>query len=546
LRSTLTLRRAVLLGLASLVSPRSEAKPAEPAPAPGPAAASAPTPAEPEAPSTRSGAHPLMGLTARSTGSGELPKPPHDPAERRAWLDAQLDAAFKTPALAKAKISAVVVEVDSGKTLYARDDKAPLNAASNVKIVTSAASLSLLGPEYRWRTTVAIVGPPGGPPLPSGGEVSGDLYLHGSGDPTLSTEDLAAMVSDLVSLGLHKVRGSLVIDDSLFDGGYVPPAYDQKNDSTASRAPSSAASLDSNVVGVTIIPAAAAGAPARIVVDPASPYFTVAGRVVTAGSGPAAPSVDTKEDGSHTRVNVSGRIKLGADPRTFYRRVAQPSLFLGQTLKQLLDRRGIGVGNVRVGAAPSQGLRVLATHDSAPLAVVVQDLNKRSNNFAAEQLLRTMGAEIGGHPGSWDKGLKAVGRYLNGVGIKTGTYKMMNGSGLYDSNRFSAAQIATILRAAVHDFRISAEFLASLAVAGTDGTIAHRMGATLAERYVRAKTGTLANVSCLSGFAGSPGHLPLVFSILVNDVGNPNDARRAQDRAAEILVAYLEADSAAK
>jgi D-alanyl-D-alanine carboxypeptidase/D-alanyl-D-alanine-endopeptidase (penicillin-binding protein 4) len=166
-----------------------------------------------------------MGLTARAGASPELPKPPRDPAERRVWLGAQLDAAFKTPALAKAKISAIVVEADSGKTLYAHDDKASLNAASNVKIVTSAASLSLLGPEYRWRTTLAVVGPPGGPPLPTGGEVSGDLYLRGSGDPTLSTENLAAMVSDLASLGLHKIRGSLVIDDSLFDGGYVPPAY---------------------------------------------------------------------------------------------------------------------------------------------------------------------------------------------------------------------------------------------------------------------------------------------------------------------------------
>jgi len=178
--------------------------------------------------------------------------------------------------------------------------------------------------------------------------------------------------------------------------------------------------------------------------------------------------------------------------------------------------------------------------------VVVQDLNKRSNNFAAEQLLRTLGAEIGGHPGNWDKGLKAVARYLGGIGIKPGSYQMMNGSGLYDSNRFSASEIATILRAAAHDFRISAEFLASLAVAGTDGTIAHRMGSTLAERYVRAKTGTLANVSCLSGFAGSPGQTPLIFSILVNDIPGPADARRAQDRAAEILVAYLEGDAPAK
>jgi len=520
--------------------PPTAAPPAPPNPQPAPA------PTEVEGPPSKTGPRPLLGVTPRPGPSPDLPKPPRDPAQRREWLKTQLDELFAVKELAKAKVSAIVVDADTGKTIYARAEKTTLNAASNVKIVTSAAGLSLLGPEYRWRTTLSIVGPPSGPPLPAGGDAAGDLYLRGSGDPTLATEDLAAMIGDLAALGLHKVHGSLIVDDSLFEGGSMPPAYDQKNDSTASRAPASAASLNGNVVAVTIVPGAAAGAPAHVVVDPSSPYFTVAGRVVTASSGPHAPAVDTKEEPNHTRVNVAGRIKLGADPRTFYRRVAQPPLFLGYTLKQLMERRGIAIGAVKVGRAPAQGLRVLAAHDSAPLAVAVQDLNKRSNNFAAEQLLRTIGAEIGGHPGSWDKGLKAVERYLGGIGIKAGSYEMKNGSGLYDSNRFSAEQIVTILRSASRDFRISAEFLASLAVAGTDGTIAHRMGGTLAERYVRAKTGTLANVSCLSGFAGSPGHTPLVFSIIVNDVGNANDARRAQDRAAEFLVAYLEADGAAK
>jgi len=514
---------------------------------PGPAAASASTPTESESSPGRSAARAPLGSSARPGPAPDAPAPPRDPAARRVWLDTHLDGLFAAPPLGKAKVSAIVLEADSGKAIYAHAEKTTLNAASNVKIVTSSAALALLGPEYRWRTTLAVVGPPGGPPLPAGGELGGDLYLRGSGDPTLSTEDLAAMIDDLVALGLHKLRGSLVIDDSLFAGGYVAPAYDQKTESTASRAPSSAASLGGNVVAVTVIPGAAAGAPARVVIDPSSPYFTIAGRVVTAASGPAAPNVETKEDGNRTRINVSGRIRLGAEPRTIYRRVVNPSLFLGYTLRQLLERRGISLGgNVRVGVAPAQGLRILATHESAPLAVVVQEFNKRSNNFTAEQILRTLGAEIGGHPGTWDKGLAAVARYLNSLGIKAGSYEMKNGSGLYDSNRFSAEQIATVLRGTAQDFRISAEFVASLAIAGTDGTIAHRMGGTLAERYVRAKTGTLATVSCLSGFAGSPGHSPLVFSIIVNDVANPNDARRAQDRAAELLVAYLEGDPSSK
>ena len=123
------------------------------------------------------------GRDAAPRASADLAKPPKDPAQRREWLKTQLDEVFGGKEFAKAKVSAIVVDADTGKTLYARAEKTPLNAASNVKIVTSAAGLSLLGPEYRWRTTLSIVGPPSGPPLPAGGEAAGDLYVRGSGDP---------------------------------------------------------------------------------------------------------------------------------------------------------------------------------------------------------------------------------------------------------------------------------------------------------------------------------------------------------------------------
>jgi serine-type D-Ala-D-Ala carboxypeptidase/endopeptidase (penicillin-binding protein 4) len=480
--------------------------------------------------------------TATTPPTPDLPKPPSDPALRRAWLKTQLDAALAAPALAKAKVGVYAIESDTGKPVYARNETVPLNAASNVKLVTSAAALSLLGPEYRWRTTLSTV-VPAGATSGAGAELPGDLVLRGGGDPTLSVEDLAAMVSDLVALGVRKVHGGLVVDDRFFDMATVAPAFEQKNESTASRAPSSAASLNYNVVAVTLIPGATAGAPARVTLEPASPYFVVSGTVTTAADGPAAPAVETKDEGgARTRITVAGRVRLGSEPRTFYRRVVHPALFAGASLRQQLERRGIIVDKpTRVAAAPTQGQRILSTHESPPLAVVVQDLNKRSNNFMAEQVVRTLGAEIVGRPGTWDKGLDAVGRFLATAGLARGSYQMTNGSGLYDSNRFSPLQLTTVLRATARDFRLSAEFLSSLAVAGTDGTIAHRMGGTLAERYVRGKTGTLAGVSCLSGFAGSPGHVPLIFSVLINDVPNAAEARRVQDRVAELLVAYLEA-----
>ncbi len=475
-----------------------------------------------------------------------LVPPPAAVGERRDWLRTRLDELFALPSLANAKVSVVVTESDGGKPLYNRGEKAGLNAASNVKLVTSAAALALLGPEFRWRTAVYGPSKAGGRWLDPGGELPGDLYLRASGDPTLTTQHLAELAAELAALGLRRVRGALIVDASSFEGGTVGPAYDQKTESAAFRAPSSAASLNGNSIAVTITAGATAGAPARVVLDPPSPYLLVDGKVITARQGPAVPLVETQDGGggdagpAQTKISVSGRIRLGAEPRIFFRRVVHPEVFLGQTFRQILTKRGIAIDRPLKIAAVPDGWRALATHDSPPLAIVVHDLNKRSSNFAAEQVIRTLGAEVVGRPGTWDKGLEAVARYLESVGIHRGSYKMANGAGLYDSNRFSADQIAQVLRAAIRDFRIAGEFLASLSVAGADGTLAQRMAGTVAERYVRAKTGTLANVSCLSGIAGAPGQRPLVFSILMNDIANPFEARAIQDRAAEILVSYLE------
>jgi D-alanyl-D-alanine carboxypeptidase/D-alanyl-D-alanine-endopeptidase (penicillin-binding protein 4) len=469
------------------------------------------------------------------------PPPPPDPDARRAWLKARLDEVASQPGMGGAKVGIFVVDFETGQVLYARNEKLPLNAASNVKLVTSAAALSRLGPEFRWRTICYGPAQVGRPVSPTG-DLPGDLYLRGSGDPTLATEDLDAIANSLATQGVKRVRGALVVDASAFEGGSVGPGYDQKTENFAYRAPSSAASLNSNAVLVTVIPGPKPGAPARITIEPPSPYFAVTGRIVTAGlNGPAIPMVETGDLDEQTRITLSGRIRLGSEPRPFLRRVVHPEWYLGQTFREVLKRHGISIDKpLRIGAVPAEGYRTLTSHDSPPLAVVLHDLNKRSSNFAAEQVLRTLGGEVLGRPGSWDKGLEAVAKHLEALGIKRSDYRMNNGAGLYDSNRFTAEQLVTVMRAALRDFRIGSEYLASLAVAGIDGTLGQRMGGTAAHRYVRAKTGTLANVSSLSGVVGAPGEKPLIFSMLVNDVPNPTSARLAQDRAAEAMVYYLD------
>jgi D-alanyl-D-alanine carboxypeptidase/D-alanyl-D-alanine-endopeptidase (penicillin-binding protein 4) len=405
-----------------------------------------------------------------------------------------------------------------------------------VKLFTTAAALALLGPEYRWKTVIYADAPV------SSGEIKGRLYLKGHGDPTLVVEDLWRMVADLWSAGVRRVNGDIVVDSSFFDGVKLSNGFDQKDEDAAFRAPNGAVSLNYNAVGVRVVPGAGDGAAAKLVIEPPSPYFEITNEVRTSASQRTNLTLEAKEGKDRTQLIARGRIRVGDPGVVLTRRVGHPELYAGFALRELLVRRGIKVtGQVIVANAPTDA-RALTVHYSLPLGVAIRDVNKRSNNFMAEQLLKTLGAEKGGRPGTWQKGLDAVASYLDSIGISRADYKMTNGSGLYDSNRFSPQQLVTLLRATYRDFRFSSDYLGSLALAGADGTIGHRMAGGVAERFVRAKTGTLAGISCLSGYAGAPGKPPLVFSVLMNDLGDAASARarRVQDQIAETLVTFLQ------
>jgi len=461
--------------------------------------------------------------------------PAGTPAEKQKWLAQQIDTALTDPLLAGAKIGVAVVDVDSGKLLYSRNETGLFNPASNVKLFTTAAALAMLGPEYRWKTVVYADGPI------SGGELKGRLYLKGHGDPTLVIEDLWRVISDLWAAGLRKVSGDLAVDDTFFDDVRLGPGFEQKQEDAPFRAPNGALSLNYNAVGVRVLPGSGDGAPARVVIDPQTAYFVVTNEARTVAAGRTALTVESKESPEHTEILVKGRIRMGDPGQVQLRRVSHPDLYAAWAFRELCARRGIKIAGTVVRAAVPQGARALGAHYSQPLGVAVRDVNKYSNNFMAEQILKTLGAETGGRPGTWKKGVDAVAGFLEKLGIARADYKMTNGSGLYDSNRFSPAQLVTLLRVAYKDFRFAADFAGSLSLAGADGTINHRMEGSLAERFVRAKTGTLAGVSCLAGYAGAPGHAPLAFAIFMNGLPEPGTprARAAQDQIAEAMVAYL-------
>ena len=435
------------------------------------------------------------------------------PAPSRAGAEADLPKALRTlfdgSPLAAARTGIFVSTVDTGEVIFAHDPDTLLNPASNVKLLTSAAALARLGPEFRFSTELLADA------WPLKGEVR-TLFVRGKGDPSMVTERLWAVAGDLVHLGVRRIS-DLVLDDGYFDGDRLGPGYDQEDGDRAYLSPAGALSLDFNAVAVHVAPGERKGGLSRVELDPASAFLSLDNRTVTVERGGLdRVLVSTHLEGQREKVVVEGRIALGSRPRVVYRRIDDPTLFFGYTFKTLLEQRGVKVGRVLTGLAP-EGARLLMVSQSDSLAEIVRRLNKTSNNFTAEQLLKTLGAEEKGVPGSWPKGVLAEEEFLQELSIPRGSYVLRNGSGLNDANRFSARQMVTLLRAMWARFPLSPEYVVSLPVAGRDGTIRWRMDGTEAAGRLRAKTGTLDGVVSLSGYVQEASGRVLAFAILVND-----------------------------
>lgn len=431
-------------------------------------------------------------------------------------LAAAIEEVIAGSALATARVGIEVVSLDTGEVVYARNADEPLNPASNVKLFTSAAALSLLGPGFQFDTEFFAES------AAVGAAKRDNLYVRGGGDPTLTSEGLWRIACDLYNRGLRQVTGDIVLDERFFDGERVGAGYDQEDSDRAYMAPPGALSLNWNSVGVHITPARRAGRRANVVVDPLSDFIVVENKTVTRGRRALRRLSVTSAlsaDGQKQVVTVSGRIPVGGQPVSFWRKVDDPGLYFGHTLKRFLKMRGVEVkGGVRRGAVPTSGVQSLLLHRSETLDLVLKRVNKFSSNVVSEQLVKTLGAKIFGAPGSWRTGLYAIEHFLDAeIGLKPGTYVMRNGSGLNDANRFSAHQINTLLLKMWRNFPMAPEFLSSMGIAAEDGTLQFRMDGTEAERRLRGKTGTLENVSALSGYVQTLGGERFAFSILAND-----------------------------
>ncbi|MHC1745138.1 MAG: D-alanyl-D-alanine carboxypeptidase/D-alanyl-D-alanine-endopeptidase [Syntrophobacteraceae bacterium] len=418
-----------------------------------------------------------------------------------------------------------VIELPSGRVLVEHRAHEPLVPASVVKTLTSFTALKWLGPEHHFRTAIWTTG------RLQGGALSGPIYVKGDGDPFFVQDKLLWLVRRLKESGVERIMGSVYVDNSYFSPQTERVCLDD-GCNEAYNPTLSGTALEFNSFFVRATPGKQVGTPAQVSWYPSGRYLQVENLSRTVAKGSKSPlqirHSGTGVDGRE-RIQVTGSISLkdrGSHEHRFS--VFDPGMFVTSVLHAALVEAGVGVDRSPGGAAvvPS-GARKLVEYESNPLSEICCGLNRYSNNFMAEMLLRSVGGYVLGSPGTESKGLSVVQKALLELGVPAQEVSLKTGSGLSRDCRVSSSAFCRVLAAAYADPGLRASFSASLAVAGQEGTLRNRMkGSSLT---VRGKTGTLRDVVGFSGYVEAPTGQTYGVTVLMNDVKSLQDAKSAID-----------------
>jgi D-alanyl-D-alanine carboxypeptidase/D-alanyl-D-alanine-endopeptidase (penicillin-binding protein 4) len=447
-------------------------------------------------------------------------------SQKPATLKGSLEKLLARPELKGTQVGLHVVRLDDGKELFAHQADRLFVPASNEKLLTTAAALTELGPDYQFRT---LVGTAGRDLVVVGG---GDPTIGGrftDGDPTIYFRRWAKVLKDQ---RVTQIAGDLVLDDSFFDRQLVHPNWPKNDLGHWYAAPIGSLALNDDCVDVRITPASKPDAPAKISLIPDTRYFEISNRTRTvASSKDHAPRV--ARGPASKVIQCDGGVYQRSQPSTSWVTVDDPTLYFATVLREVLAEEGVMIaGRIRrePGIGRSREFKPRVAHRFALLPALAVT-NKESQNFYAEQILKTLGAEHG--DGSWSGGRQVATQALNTLGLDSKSYLLDDGCGLSRTNRASPRAFTTLLRS-VNRGPHGDQFRETLAVAGVDGTLAKRL---TDERYrgrIWAKTGSITGVRTISGYARSRSGQWLAFSFLVNNVRV--SVRSVQDELCKALV----------
>jgi len=445
------------------------------------------------------------------------PAPP-SPAVRE--LQADLSRVFGAPINRRGVWAVDIRSLDTRERLFELNPDKMMMPASNMKILTLAATADALGWDYRFTTTLETSG------TIRNGVLHGDLVVRSNGDPSINSRAnradavLFEWIRALEAAGISAIDGRVVGDDQSFDDEWIGAGWAWDYLQYDYAAPVGALEFNENLATLSISPGPTAGSPPVVTLSRGS-GLELFSRATTGAEG-SASTLDYRRHLERPILEVTGSIPAGAPTITRSVAVVNPTIFFAQSLKDGLIARGMSVSGEAVdfddiaAEMASTERRVLVTTQSPPLRDIATVLMKVSQNLYAETFLKALGASKNGL-GTTEGGRIAARNTLTSWGVASDGYVMYDGSGLSRYNYVTASSVTAILEHMYQDPRHHDAFIATLPIAGKDGTIASRMRGTRAEGNAVAKTGSISNARSLSGYVKTRDGEMLVFSILSND-----------------------------
>ncbi len=456
-------------------------------------------------------------------------------------LRSDLEANFSDPRLAQAQICVKVMSLDRQEVLYEKNARQLFTPASTNKLITAAVALVRMGPDYKFETRAFTDG------QIHDGVLEGNLIIVGSGDPSCSPRfhdgDAFAVFKNwaaaLKEKGIRTISGMILGDDSAFNAPGLGFGWEWNDLPRSYAARACALQFNDNVISLRIAPGPDRASPAIIRALPLEDYLAINNRIMTeSGPGGAEPQIEYLD--SDESIRATGSIPIKSEPMVQSVAVQHPTRFFLAAVESALSKEGIHANKSGLAipgnySAPPYSL--LWSTYSPPLPDILKPLLKKSQNLYAETLVRALGLTQKGE-GSFAKGREVVEEALAEMEIPTGSYVYADGSGLSRQNLESADSLVQLLRSMRQqkNFEI---FYDSLPIAGTDGTLSDRMKKSRTKNNVHAKTGSMANVSTISGYVKTADGEMLAFSISVNNSMAAKDiVETLQDKAIEKLAEF--------
>ena len=436
---------------------------------------------------------------------------------------------LKSGGVPPAAVALMVQEVDARLPRASFNAGKPMNPASVMKLLTTYAALELLGPAYAWKTEAHVTG------TLKDGALEGDLVLKGGGDPKLGFEQFWLLLRQLRAKGLREIRGDLVLDRSRFvPDNHDPARFDNEPLRPYNVGPD-ALLLNYKSVRLNFLPDAATKTVA-VGAEPAPVQLDIVNllKLTDTACGNAwyeAIRMDLAHTEAAARLILTGAYPAACGEKGRHVAVLDHPQFVAGVFRQLWGELGGSLkGGLREGAVPT-GARLLAQAESPPLAEVVREINKYSNNVMARQLWLTLGAEQAKRPARHADAEAAVRAWLEQKALPMPELSIENGAGLSRSDRISAESLARLLAAAFAS-PLMPEFVASLPLAGVDGTMKKRANGSGVAGQAHVKTGYLDGVRALAGYVLDRRGKRVIVVFLAN---HPNAAatRAAQDALLE-------------